>query len=172
MSVFCLRNNCRAQYFGSGWWRGHVRQSFSHAKTAIGGTCEKKDGSARNVAECVEAIALGEREVSAEGSCITLVMSCYRPSKVDGAKKSTFSGISSFNHFKFEHSEEDFIGMRVLAHADIGPGKFYSAQVCKDMWTEDGGLSVELCDELKEAASILRERNTAGAYTCTYVHVF
>ena len=62
--------------------------------------------------------------------------------------------------------------MRVLAHAGIAPGKFYSAQVCQDMWTEDGGLSVELCGELKEAASILRERDTAGAYTYTYVHVY
>ena len=62
--------------------------------------------------------------------------------------------------------------MSVLVHAGIGPGKFYSAQVCQDMWTEDGGLSVDLCGKLKEAASILRERNTAGAYTYTCVHVY
>jgi hypothetical protein len=58
------------------------------------------------------------------------------------------------------------------SHPGIGPGQFYSAQMCQDMWTEDGGLSVDLCGELKEAASILRERNTAGAYTYTCVHVY
>jgi len=130
-----------------------ITDSFFHTqKLLLAEHVKKKDGSARNVAECVETIALGEREVGAEGSCITLAMSCDRPSKVDGAKKGTFSGISSLYHFKFGHSEEGFTGMRVFAHADIGPGKFYSAQVCKDMWTEDGGLSVGLCGELKEAA--------------------
>ena len=81
-------------------------------------------------------------------------------------------GAQSFFSLKFDHNAQGFTGMSVLAHAGTGPGKFYSAQVCQDMWTEDGGLSVELCGELKESASILHERDTAGAYTYTYVHVY
>jgi len=81
-------------------------------------------------------------------------------------------GAQSFFRLKFDHNAQGFTVMSILAHASIGPGKFYSAQVCQDMWTEDGGLSVKLCGELKETASILHEQDTAGAYTYTYVHVY
>ena len=81
-------------------------------------------------------------------------------------------GAQSFFRLKFDHNAQGFTGMSVLAQAGIGPGKIYSAEVCQDMGTEDGGLCVEVCGELKESASILHERDTAGAYTYTYVHVY
>ena len=86
--------------------------------------------------------------------------------------ESQAQGAQSFFRLKFDHNAQGFTVLSVLAHAGVGPGKLYSAQVCQDMWNKNGGLSVELCGKLKESASILHERDTAGAYAYTYVHVY
>jgi len=77
---------------------------FHTQKLLLAEYVKKKDGSAHNVIECLEAITLGQQETGADGSCTTLEISCVRPSKIDGVKKGAFAGISSWYHFKFNHN--------------------------------------------------------------------
>jgi len=125
MSVFAGVTIVKLSISEAGGGKDLTDSHFHTQKLLLSEHVKKKDGSARNVAECVEAIALGQREVGAEASCTTFEISCVRPSKVDGAKKGTFAGISSFYNFKFEHNAQGLTSMRVLAHAGIGPVKYY-----------------------------------------------
>ena len=74
---------------------------------------------------------------------------------VKGNKTGTLPGIDSMYHFTYEFDVEGkFFGLRVFRHAGIGTGKFYSASACQNMWIQEGGLTADMCGELKCASNI------------------
>ena len=122
----------------------------------------KPGGSTRNAWECVTTVQEGEEEVGATGSCATREMVSNRPSSgVNGAKKGALPGISTLYHLEYEYQDRVFVGLRVFCHEGIGPGKFFTAEQCKEMWLEDGGLSEDLFGEMRQATSKLDEGHAA-----------
>ena len=135
---------------------------FMQQKQRIREGVKKEKGSAMNAMEITRVVQQGQEETGSRGDCATREMVWSRSDGIKGSKKGALPGISSLYHFTYTFQEDDtFVGMRVWAHEGIGPGKWYDAAACADMWEDDGVLTKDLTGELREANSTLEPGHAA-----------